>query len=341
MKTGKVSESILKRSVLKKCAFRHPQVLCGAGMGNDSAQLDVKEKSRFSAAVHTASLHFLSDITYEVEHAMNNLACSGCLSEAVLLSVLLPEKCTETELKQIMEIAAKACEKWGVQIAGGHTEVSASVLRPILTVTAFGGTAEETVQIRNAGPRMELLLTGTVGLEGTVLLAKAFEQELLKKFPLDLVEKAKNLAPSICIAEEAKAAKEAGAAALHDLSQGGIFGALWEFCEGAGVGMEMDLRKIPIRQETVEICEFFGVNPYAMRSGGALLIAAADGAAMKAELLRRGIASEVIGRTTASNDRIFRNGSETRYLDKPSQDELLLFMEKEICRERKEEKWQS
>ena len=96
MKTGKVSESILKRSILKKCTFRHPQVICGAGTGNDSAVLDVKGKTVASASVHTAALHFLSDISYEVEHAMNNLACSGCLSEAVLLSILLPKECAET-----------------------------------------------------------------------------------------------------------------------------------------------------------------------------------------------------------------------------------------------------
>ena len=328
MKTGKVSESILKRSILKKCTFRHPQVICGAGTGNDSAVLDVKGKTVASASVHTAALHFLSDISYEVEHAMNNLACSGCLSEAVLLSILLPKECAETELKQIMDRAAEACQRWKVQIAGGHTEVSAFVQHPVLTVTALGTATEEVVQIKNAGPGMDILITGTVGLEGTVLLAKAFEQELLEKFPLDLVEQSKNLAPTICIAREAQAAKQAGAAALHDLSQGGVFGALWEFCDGASVGMEADLRKIPIRQETVELCELFGLNPYCMRSGGSLLIAAADGANMKARLQQQGIASEIIGRTTNSNDRIFRNGSETRFLDKPVQDELLAFMEK-------------
>lgn len=328
MKTGKVSESILRRSVLKKCTFRHPQVICGAGIGNDSVLLNVKEKEVVSASTHTAVLHFLSDIRYEVEHAMNNLACSGCLSEAVLLSILLPKDCGEDILKQIMNEAAAVCQSWKVQIAGGHTEVSASVLHPVLTVTAFGAAEEETVQIKNAGPGMDLLMTGSAGLEGTVLLARTFEQELREKFPLDLVEQSKNLVSTICIAKEALAAKKAGAAALHDLSQDGIFGALWEFCEGASVGMEADLRKIPIRQETIEICEFFGINPYGMRSGGSLLIAAADGAAMKAELSRQGIAAEIIGRTTDSNDRIFRNGSEIRFLDKPSQDELLKFMEK-------------
>lgn len=328
MKTGKVSDSILKRSVLKKCTARNPEVIQGAGAGNDSALIDVREKETVSASMHTAVLHSLSDISYEVEHAINNLACSGCLSAAVLLSILLPSSSEEEDLKRIMKEAAQVCERQKIQIAGGHTEVSTAVLQPVLTVTALGASKQKPMCITGAKPGMDLLLTGQIALEGTALLAKAQEKELLEKFPLDLVEQAKQLASSVCIAREAAAAKEAGAAALHDLSQGGVFGALWEFCEGASVGMEVDLRKIPIRQETVEICEFFGLNPYALRSGGSLLIAAEDGAALKAELQRQGIAVEIIGRTTDSNDRVFRNGSELRYLDKPAQDELIAFMEK-------------
>lgn len=55
---------------------------------------------------------------------------------------------------------------------------------------------------------------------------------------------------------------------MQDLSEGGIFGALWEMADGAGIGLDVALKRIPIQQETVEICEFFGVNPYQMLSTG-------------------------------------------------------------------------
>ena len=64
---------------------------------------------------------------------------------------------------------------------------------------------------------------------------------------------------------------------MHDITEGGVFGALWEMAEGAGTGLDVDLRKIPIRQETVEICEFFGVNPYLIMSSGSMMIASDDG----------------------------------------------------------------
>ena len=93
-------------------------------------------------------------------------------------------------------------------------------------------------------------------------------------------------------------------------------------CEGAGVGLEADLRKIPIRQETIEICEIYGWNPYCLLSGGSMLIAAGDGQALVSELEKAQILATVIGRTTDKRDKILNNGEECRFLDKPAQDEI-------------------
>ena len=109
---------------------------------------------------------------------------------------------------------------------------------------------------------------------------------------------------------------------MHDITEGGVFGALWEMAEGAGVGLDVDLRKIPIRQETVEICEFFGVNPYLIMSSGSMMMATDDGYRLVQEMKRAGIEATVIGRTTDGNDRILRNGDDVRYLDRPQTDEL-------------------
>ena len=61
---------------------------------------------------------------------------------------------------------------------------------------------------------------------------------------------------------------QVGVSAMHDVTEGGVFGALWEMAEASGVGLEIDLKKIPIRQETIEICEFFNLNPYQLISSG-------------------------------------------------------------------------
>ena len=115
---------------------------------------------------------------------------------------------------------------------------------------------------------------------------------------------------------------KSGVSAMHDVTEGGIFGALWEMAEASGVGLEIDLKKIPVRQETIEVCEFFGVNPYLLISSGSMLMAAEDGNHLVRELEKAGIKATIIGKATTGNDRVLLNEDERRFLEPPKTDEL-------------------
>ena len=106
------------------------------------------------------------------------------------------------------------------------------------------------------------------------------------------------------------------------MTEGGIFGALWEMAEASGVGLSIDLKSIPVRQETIEICEFFGINPYQLISSGCMLMAADDGNALVRELKKEGIPATVIGKALDGKDRVLENGDERRFLEPPKTDEL-------------------
>ena len=108
---------------------------------------------------------------------------------------------------------------------------------------------------------MDIVATKWVGLEGTAILAREKEEELRTRYAQPFIDKAKIFAQMMSILPEAAVAIKSGASAMHDVSEGGIFGALWELAESAGVGLEIDLKKIPIRQETIEVCEFLDVYP--------------------------------------------------------------------------------
>lgn len=322
---------------MKLCEKQRPEVLQGAGAGADCAVLDTADYPAVSCSVHPAVIDQMIKVRYSLEHAVNNLACSGCLPVFALLTILLPPEAQECALREIMACAAGVCGEYHLEICGGHTEVSPAVSRPVLCVTVIGAAASVPggreaqaagkesggfLRISRLEPDQDLLVAGFIAEEGTALLAREREAELCARFSQVFVEQAKSMGESICVLHAAQAALKLGAAALHDVSQGGIFGALWEMCEGGKVGLEADLRRIPIRQESVEVCELFGLNPYCLLSGGALLIAAGDGKRMAEELQKEGIAAVVIGRTTAGNDRILRNGEERRFLEKPAQDEF-------------------
>ena len=72
----------------------------------------------------------------------------------------------------------------------------------------------------------------------------------------------------------------------------------------------------------MEVCELTGANPYALLSGGSLLMTAADGLGLKAALEEAGIPAAIIGKVTDSHDRLLINEEEARYLDRPQPDEI-------------------
>lgn len=109
---------------------------------------------------------------------------------------------------------------------------------------------------------------------------------------------------------------------MHDASEGGIFGALWEIGAASKAGMEVDLQKIMLKQETVEICEFFDINPYMLISGGCMLMVTDHGNMLADRLNEAGIPASVIGRIKEGNDKIILNGEERRFLEPPRADEL-------------------
>ena len=152
------------------------------------------------------------------------------------------------------------------------------------------------------------------------------EEELLNRFSRSFVETVKSFDQYLSVVPEAAVAVKHGVSAMHDVTEGGIYGALWEMAEASGIGLEVDLKKIPIRQETVEICNYFGVNPYQIMSSGSMMIAADDGHELVRKLEQAGIHAVVVGRTNNGNDRILRNGEDVRYLDKPQPDELYKVM---------------
>jgi len=323
MKTGKVPESVLKRSVLKQIHTKREEVILGAAVGEDCAAVQLKEDEIFVLSTDpiTGTSEDIGNLAVQV--TLNDLASSGAQPVGILLTALLPEDITEQEIRKMTQQAEEACEKANVQIAGGHTEVTKAVNQPVITVTGIGK-AKEGSLISTAGalPGMDIVLTKWAGIEGTSILAKEKEQELLTRFSLGFIRKAKEFDKMISVLPEAAVAVKNGVSAMHDVTEGGIFGALWEMAEASGVGLEIELKKIPLKQETVEICEFFGINPYGLISSGAMLMASSDGNRLVMELQKAKIPAAVLGKATFGNDRILINGEERRFLEPPKVDEL-------------------
>lgn len=323
MKTGKIPESVLKRSVLRQLHNRRDEVLLGAGVGEDCAALTLEADEVFVMSTDPITGTGKEMGSLAVITTANDLASSGAEPVGVMLTILLPEESEEALLKEIMRDAEATCEKFHMQILGGHTEVSAAVNRPVISVSGVGKVKKDAmIKTGGAIPGMDIVVSKWIGIEGTVILAKERERELLGRYATTFIDRSKDLDAYISVLSEAAVAARSGVSAMHDITEGGIFGALWEMAEASGVGLEIDLKKIPVRQETIEICEFFGLNPYELISGGSMLMAAEDGNQLVHELEKAGIPAAVIGKAMAGNDRVLRNEEERRFLEPPKPDEL-------------------
>ena len=326
MKAGKIQESVLKRSVLRQLHTEQTDVRIGASVGEDCAAFSMGESD--TVVLTTDPVIGRLDHPKEladrvVSRAVNNLASAGCEPVGILVNVLFPTAANEPQLRTLMQEINRACEEAEITVLGGHTEVTRAVSEPVVTVTGAGRTMEHAL-IRTSAvrPGMDIIATNWIALEGTVRIAKAKEKELRTRYAQPFLDQAKKLEVYTRVRSEAAVACMSGVSAMHDASVGGIFAALWEMAEASGVGLEIDLKKIPNRQETVEICEFFGINPYKLASGGCMLMAAEDGNAVVREIKKAGGCAAIIGKATDSNDRVLLNEDERRFLETPQTDEI-------------------
>lgn len=355
MKIGKVTENVRKRSILQLIKTKRQEVINGAGPGEDCAIFSlygahtdecVSDPGQRDMHVITCTQGgplSLFSVEILLQKCVNILAARGAEPVAVAMQILLPEDAEEPQLKGLMQAAEAFCGLHGMQIAQADAQVTAAVQEIFVTVTAYGSgakaaDAEAAIAaanpaaanaagvgwhtVRAAKPGQDIVISKWIGLEGTAILADRHRERISERYPAWLSEEAADFRRYLSTVPEAAVALKSGVCAMHNLSEGGIFAGLWELAEGAGVGLNIDLKKLPIRQETVEVCNHLNVNPYELLSGGSLLMTAADGAALVAAFEEAGIPAAIVGRTTDGNDRIIRNEDEVRYLDRPHVDAI-------------------
>lgn len=337
MKSGKIPVNVLKRSVLRQLKNKRSEIANSAGLGADCAIFQPVSEGRMVTCVQEGVVELqcendLAEAEREdlsvmpmrriFQKSANNLAAAGAEPVAAELVIFLPESVEEPELKALMAEAEAAAEELNIQIIGGQTRVSSAVRQPIATVTGYGIIKENVAAVNQSLAGQDIIITKWIGLEGTADLAARNQEGLLTRYPAYLVEEAAAFDRYYSILPEAATAVKSGGCTMHDASEGGIFAGLWEMAEGAGVGLTIDMKKLPLRQETVEVCEYCNVNPYELRSGGSLIIASTEGTAVVEALAAEGIPATIVGRFTDSNDRLIMNEDEVRYMDRPRRDEI-------------------
>ena len=316
MKLGKLENDALERLILRKFHATRKESFGAPRIGMDCAMLDFGDEYIVTSCDPITSADWKHIGALSVHVNCNDAAAGGAEPVGLLVTLLLPPSATEYMIDRIADDLEAAARAANVDILGGHTEVTDAVTRVVTCTTVLAKTPRKAV-LCGAEPGDAIVMTKWAGLEGTMLLATDFADRLTD-VPASLLASAQGFSQYLSVVPESRIALQNGAHAMHDVTEGGVLGAIWELAAQTQCGAVADRNAIPVREETRAVCAPFGIDPYRLIASGSMLIACPDGERMCRALEAAGIPAAVIGRITDAGFR-FSDGSP---LDPPGADEL-------------------
>jgi len=272
-------------------------LVLGPGIGRDTAVVRLGKKLVvLTADPVTGTTKHIGE--HSVHINANDIAATGAKPVWYVCTLLLPPGTSEKALARIMSGIDQASRSLGITVAGGHTEVTRGLDRPLIAGFMVGEIGGKVLSSANMRIGDWILMTKTAGIEGTAILASEYLTRLtgMKR---ETIRKAQSLAKHISIVEEAMGiSKIAGVHALHDPTEGGVLNGLWELAEASGLGIEVWADRIPLATETSKICSELHLDPLKLMSSGCLLVAVGPNSAGRVmkSLRNRGIKVSEVGR---------------------------------------------
>lgn len=298
LETGKLDSELLKRIVFDKIKYRSDDVKVRPGIGEDCAVMDFGDyECIMSTDPITAAVSDIGRLAIHI--TCNDIASNGVQPLGIMLAVMLPEGTTAEDVEHIMGQAAETAADLKVEIIGGHTEITPAVKQPVIVSTAIGKAVNGTSQSGNDMETGDLvMMTKSAGLEGSGIIACDYGDKLQGYMTEDELQTAVSFLDRVSVVTEGITAGRVGTHGMHDITEGGILGAVWEMCQIAGKGVQVWEDKIPMEPETEKICEFFHIDPLRLISSGSMVIIVPAGKKdeMEAAMTEAGVACSIIGR---------------------------------------------
>lgn len=296
--TGKLSSSELSANVLDVIKRRRSEVKMSAAIGEDCAVLSANGLMLVTSDPITGACRNIGRLAIYV--ATNDVYAGGGEPFAVFLTIIVPEKTDVSEIRAIMSDAEDAAERLNVEIAGGHTEYSDSVNRPIINCTAIGKTVcDKVFSCLNIKCGDSILMTATAAREFTAI-AVADDEETAGLLNEKELQEAQSYV-DVSIAKPAKLCAHLPVSAMHDATEGGLIGAIDEMMNRVGMCCKLQTKNIPISAVTRKVCRALNVDPLRQLASGSLLIATRFPKEIIKELKRINIDAIKIGEVVEGN----------------------------------------
>jgi hydrogenase maturation factor len=317
----------LRGLVLNRTGAARRETIIGARLGVDAAAIALGPDEACVLTTDPITTASAGAGRLAVHVVCNDLAVMGAEPVGVLATLLFPAGSTRLAIEALTDEIDATARELNVEVLGGHTEIAPGLAAPLAVLTGVGkARRDRLLTAGGASPGDALVLTKAAGLEGSHILANDLADRLVAVAP-KLLEEARGYASELSVVPDASAALLLGVTAMHDPTEAGVIGALWEMAEASGCGFRVFADRIPVRDATRAICEALGVDPLRLIASGALLIACRDGDAMLRGLAGRGFAANVIGTMTAHGRVLVHPGGREEGIDSLDRDELYRVLE--------------
>lgn len=302
LNSGKIPNELLG-SVLSEIQCDDPALLINPGIGEDTAAIDVADTEILVLKADPITFASNAISQYAVLVNANDIATAGAKPRWFMTTLLFPRLTTGLAIRHIILELSQYCRKWDIVLAGGHTEITDAVTRPVVIGMMSGTvTRDKLLNKKDITDGDVMILTKAVAVEGTALIAKEMAPQLLKggMTQVEINTCAKFLDMIGILPEADIAMQQAGVVAMHDVTEGGLATASLEMAIAAGLGLSIDMDAVPVYPETQKVCDILGINPLGLISSGCLLIACQPQTAdeLVAKLTKAGIKATAIATFT-------------------------------------------
>ena len=321
MKEGKLDFDDLRKIILDNKTIKRNEVKVRNDVGEDCSIIDFDDyEAIFSTDPITGANENIVRLAVQIN--CNDIASTGGEPIAIMVTILAPTTSTLEEINRVMNEIDDEAAQIGVEIIGGHTEVTSAVNKIIISVTVIGKNLKGK-SIKTAGAKLDddVIVTKKIGMEGTYILISDHEERLKKILSKEEMDFGKSLINRISVLEEGKIGGELAVNSMHDITEGGLLGGLFEVAMASDKGFIIYNDKIPMLDVTKKVCDEFKIDPLRLISSGSMLITTSNGREVIKKLNQHGIEASIIGKIIEKGGILVDRNQEI-IVEPPKRDEL-------------------
>ena len=307
-KLGKIHPDFFNQHIYHKLGYLDKSVLVKPQNGVDFGVVNLGNQV---LVLSTDPFYIAKDLGmqraawFAVHILASDIAVSGIPARYLAVDLNLPPEMSEAELVEMWDAVHKECKKLKISVVTGHTARYAGCNYPMVGGATMFGLGRKKELINPAAKIGDaVIISKGPAIETTGLLAAYFPEVIKAKLGLSFVKRAQNIFYQMSTVKDASiAASVGGLTTMHDATECGIWGGLFEIAQHSKVGMVIEKDKIILQDEVRLTCECFDIDPYKSISEGTLLATSNSKKAkfIVAALEDAGIPASIVGEVTAQN----------------------------------------